>query len=55
MFIFSTQNWRGKPLTSHRVVVELVAATTTQTGLRILAEWDQGSYPTGTEITATEA
>ncbi len=50
MFSFITKNWRGKPLTSYQVIVELVAATTTETGLRILAEWDQGYYPTGTEI-----
>ena len=47
MFIFVTKNWRGRPLTSYQVIVELVAATTTATGLRILAEWDQGDYPTG--------
>jgi len=51
MFSFITKNWRGKPLTSYQVIVELVAATTTETGLRILAEWDQGSYPTGVEVT----
>lgn len=54
MFSFITKNWRGKPLTSYQVIVELVAATTTETGLRILAEWDQGYYPTGTEITDAE-
>ncbi len=47
MFSFITKNWRGRPLTSYRVIVELVAATTTETGLRILAEWDQSYYPTG--------
>jgi hypothetical protein len=50
MFSFITKSWRGKPLTSYQVIVELVAATTTTTGLRILAEWDQGYYPTGTEV-----
>ena len=54
MFSFITRNWRGKPLTSYQVIVELVAATTTETGLRILAEWDQGNYPTGIEITDAE-
>jgi hypothetical protein len=54
MFSFITKNWRGKPLTSYQVIVELVAATTTETGLRILAEWDQGYYPTGVEVTNTE-
>ncbi len=51
MFSFVTGNWRGKPLTSYQVIVELAAGTTTETGLRILAEWDQGYYPTGTEVT----
>jgi hypothetical protein len=51
MFSFITINWRGKPLTSYRTIVELAAATTTETGLRILAEWDQGHYPTGVEVT----
>ena len=51
LFSFITINWRGKPLTSYRTIVELAAATTTQGGLRVLAEWDQGSYPTGVTIT----
>jgi hypothetical protein len=51
MFSFVAINWRGKPLTSYRTIVELVAGTTTETGLRIAAEWDQGHYPTGTKIT----
>jgi hypothetical protein len=50
MFSFITKNWRGKPLTSYQVIVELAAGTTTETGLRILADWDQGHYPKGTEI-----
>jgi hypothetical protein len=54
LFSFITGNWRGQPLTSYQVIVELVAATTTTTGLRVLAEWDQGYYPTGTEITDAE-
>jgi hypothetical protein len=54
MFSFITKNWRGKPLTSYQVIVDLVAATTTETGLRILAEWEQGDYPTGTEVTDAE-
>lgn len=54
MFSFITKNWRGKPLTSYQVIVELVAGTTTETGLRILAEWDRGYYPTGIEVTDAE-
>ena len=54
MFSFITKNWRGKPLTSYQAIVELVSATTTETGLRILAEWDQGDYPRGVEVTDAE-
>ena len=43
-------NWRGRPLTSHVVIVNSIAATTTRTGLTVRAELDRGSYPTGTEI-----
>jgi Rhodopirellula transposase DDE domain len=39
-------NWRGRPLTSHEVVVELIAATGSKTGLRVHAERDHGVYPT---------
>jgi len=38
-------NWRGRPLTSHEVVVQLIAATTTKQGLRVHAEPDTGVYP----------
>jgi hypothetical protein len=54
MFSFVTINWRGKPLTSYQVIVNLVAGTTTNEGLRILAEWDQGYYPTGVQVTDAE-
>ncbi len=54
LFSFVTKNWRGKPLTSYRTIVELVGATKTKTGLKVLAEWDQGSYPTGVAITDAE-
>jgi hypothetical protein len=43
-------NWRGRPLTSHEVVVSTIAATTTRTGLRVHAELDPGSYATGAKI-----
>ena len=54
LFSFVTKNWRGKPLTSYRTIVELVGATKTKTGLKVLAEWDQGSYPTGVAVTDAE-
>jgi hypothetical protein len=43
-------NWRGRPLTSHEVIVESIAATTTSTGLSIHAELDSTQYPTGVKI-----
>jgi hypothetical protein len=43
-------NWRGRPLTSHEVVVELIAATSSKTGLRVHAERDHGVYPTNVQI-----
>src|SRR6201998_68755 len=45
-----SMNWRGRPLTSHEVIVETIAATTTSTGLTVRAELDQASYPTGVKI-----
>jgi hypothetical protein len=49
-----TKNWRGRTLTSYRTIVELIGATKTKSGLRVLVEWDQGSYPTGVKITNQE-
>lgn len=43
-------NWRGRPLTSHEIVVNTIGATTTRTGLAIHAEFDAGSYPTGLTV-----
>ena len=54
MFSFISMNWRGKPLTTYRTVVELIAATTTKTGLKIAADLDTGYYPTGVTVTDTE-
>ena len=50
LFSHITMNWRGRPLTSHEVIVNSIAATTTRTGLTVRAELDLGSYPTGIEI-----
>jgi hypothetical protein len=50
LFAFISMNWRGKPLTTYRTVVELIAATTTQTGLKVQADLDQGYYPIGQKI-----
>jgi hypothetical protein len=43
-------NWRGRPLTSHEVIVQTIAATTTATGLTVHAELDPGSYPDGVKV-----
>ncbi len=51
MFSFITMNWRGKPLTSLSVIVDLIAATKTDKGLRIRCELDKGQYPKGQEVT----
>jgi len=45
-----TENWRGKPLVSHEVIVNLLGNTTTQKGLKIRAELDRQAYPTGIKI-----
>ena len=45
-----TLNWPGRPLVSHEVVVELIGATTSRTGLSVRAELDRGSYPKGIKI-----
>ena len=50
LFSAITMNWRGRPLTSHEVIVELIAATTTRTGLVVHAALDEGYYPTGVKI-----
>jgi hypothetical protein len=50
LFSFISQNWRGKPLISFEVIVNLIAATTTAKGLKVHAEMDTGSYPAGTKI-----
>ena len=49
-----SMNWRGKPLTTYRTVVELIAGTTTRTGLKVQADLDTGYYPTGVKITDAE-
>jgi transposase len=50
MFCHITKNWRGRPLTSRAVVVNLIGSTTTKAGLTIHAELDEGDYPAGTKI-----
>lgn len=50
LFSFITKNWRGKPLVTHQVIVSLIAATTTKTGLRVQARIDERSYPKGRKV-----
>jgi len=54
LFSFVSQNWRGKPLVSHEVIVNLIAATTTKTGLVVRSAVDQGTYPRGIKISDGE-
>jgi hypothetical protein len=54
LFSFISINWRGKPLTTYRVIVELIAATTTRTGLRVEADLDTGSYPLKQKVSDAE-
>src|SRR5829696_3755345 len=51
LFSQITMNWRGRPLTSHEVVVATIASTRTRTGLRVHAELDTGAYPLGIAVT----
>jgi hypothetical protein len=51
MFCHITQNWRGRPLVSHEVIINLIANTATEGGLTIQAELDRGSYPIGIKVT----
>ncbi|MGH7745657.1 MAG: ISAzo13 family transposase [Candidatus Dormibacteria bacterium] len=54
MFSFITMNWRGKPLTTLRTIIELISATTTSTGLTIQAAYDPNWYPKGVKVTDAE-
>ena len=50
LFSFITKNWRGKPLVTHQVIVDLISATTTQTGLQVKSRIDERLYPKGRRI-----
>jgi len=54
LFSYISQNWRGKPLISHEVIVKLIAATTTKTGLKVRCDLDTQAYPTGIVVTDDE-
>ncbi len=54
LFSFISQNWRGQPLRSHEVVVNLIANTKTDQGLKVRAKLDTNKYPSGVKITNQE-
>lgn len=54
LFSHITMNWRGRPLVSHDVVVNLIGATTTKSGLRVKASLDKRKYPKGVKISDSE-
>ncbi len=54
LFSFISMNWRAKPLVSYRVIVDLIGATTTETGLTVRCELDTGRYPKGIAVTDRE-
>ena len=54
LFSFITMNWRGRPLVSHEVIVQLIANTRTKQGLTVKAEIDANIYPRGTAVSDSE-
>lgn len=50
MFCQITQNWRGRPLASKQVIMQLIGQTTSNNGLKIKAKLDEGSYPIGKKV-----
>jgi len=50
LFSFISQNWRGKPLISHEVIINLIAATTSKTGLVVKSDLDPNAYPAGVKV-----
>jgi hypothetical protein len=54
LFSFITGNWRGKPLVSPQAIVELIAATTTDAGLKVRCQLDPNGYPAGIKVSDAE-
>ena len=54
LFSFISINWRGKPLTSYQAIINLIAATTTTTGLKVYARLDENTYPTKVRVSDAE-
>ena len=54
LFAFITQNWRGKPLVTHQVIVQLIGNTTTKTGLTVQCRLDENDYEKGVRVSDAE-
>ena len=54
LFSFITKNWRARPLVSYQAIVQLIAATTTDAGLKVKCEIDQNKYPAGIKVSDSE-
>ena len=54
LFSYISMNWRGQPLISHEVIINLIAGTTTRKGLKVHAELDDSSYPSGIKVSDAE-
>jgi hypothetical protein len=54
LFSQITMNWRGRPLTTHQIIVDLIASTSTSTGLKVQCTLDTASYPTGVSYTDSD-
>jgi hypothetical protein len=54
LFAYITQNWRGKPLVSHKVIIQLIAATSTDKGLTVTCDIDRSRYPRGIKISKAQ-
>ena len=54
LFSFITMNWKARPLVSYRVIVDLISATTTDTGLTVRCELDSADYPKGIVVSDQE-
>ena len=54
LFSFVSMNWRARPLVSYRVIIDLISATTTETGLTVRCELDPAVYPKGVTVSDVE-
>jgi hypothetical protein len=54
LFAFITMNWRAKPLVSYLVIIQLIASTTTETGLTVACQLDTNAYEKGIKVSNNE-